>query len=147
MNVLLLTMIPSCFNIFLPNPVPEPQLHPKRPLSHCWQSQRFGFFPPALPDGFHDHAGVPGPVASLLCLRHGAPLAVLPRCRRRRYESGERRLLWHPVPTWWPLPAGQTQTSPQHAPQLVIRRQQRTSWDAASSVQSLTVQTLREEKR
>lgn len=93
MNVLLLTMIPSCFNIFLPNPVPELQLHPKRPLSHCWQSQRFGFFPPALPDGFHDHAGVPGPVASLLCLRHGAPLAVLPRCRRRRYESGERRLL------------------------------------------------------
>lgn len=123
------------------------QLHPKRPLSHCWQSPRLGFFPPTLPDGFHDHAGLPGPVPSLLCLRHGAPLAVLPCCRRRGYESRERRLLWHPVPARRPLPPGQTQTPPKHSPQLLVRGQQRTPGDAAtSSAHALTGQTLREEK-
>lgn len=128
-------------------PFPKLQLQPKRPFGHCWQSQRLGFFPPAFPDGFHDHAGLPGPVPSLLCLGHGAALAVLPRCRCRGYESGERRLLWHPVPARRPLPPGQTQTSPQHSPQLLIQWKQSTHRYATTScVLSLTVQTLREEK-
>ena len=140
--------ISSCFNIFplsIPNFISKLQLQPKRPLSYRWESPRLGFFPPTLPDGFHDHAGLPGPVPSLLCLCHGAALAVLPRRRCWGYESRQRRLLWHPVPARLPLPPGQTQTSSKHSPQLVIRRQQRTPWDAATH--SLTDQTLREEKR
>lgn len=130
--------------------LPQPlyvQLYPKRPFSYCWQSPRLGFFPPTLPDGFHDHAGLPGPVPSLLCLRHGAPLAVLPCCRRRGHKSRERRLLRHPVPARRPLPPSQTQASPEYSPQLLVGGQQGTSRDAAtSSAHSLTGQTLREEK-
>lgn len=97
---------------FLPFQPNKLQLYAERLLSYCWQSPRLGFFPSALPDGFHDHAGLPGPVPSLLCLCHGATLAVLPCCRCWGYKSGERRLFWHPVPTWWPLPPSQTQTPP-----------------------------------
>lgn len=116
MSVLHLTVITSvlffCF-CFL-------QLHSKWLVSHCRQSQRLGFFPPALSDGLHDHASLPGPVPSLLCLCHGATLAVLPRCWCRGYGSGERGLLWHTIPTRRPLPPGQTQTPSQHSPQLLI---------------------------
>lgn len=92
----------------IPNPISPWQFQPKWPIRHCWKSQRLGFFPPSLPDGLHDHASLPGPVTSLLCLRHGAALAVLPCCWCRGYGSGERRLLWHPVPAWWPLSPSQT---------------------------------------
>jgi len=134
-------------HLHLLNPILILQLRPKRSCSYRWKSKRLGLFPTALPDGFHDHARLPGPVPSHLCLCDGATLSVLPCCWCRGYKPWEWGLLWHSVPTWWPLPSSKTQTPSKYSPQLLICWQQRTSRDPTTpSPNSFTVQTLREEK-
>ncbi|KAI4814391.1 hypothetical protein KUCAC02_003587, partial [Chaenocephalus aceratus] len=92
------------------------EFQPKRPFSHRWQSQRFGVFPPPLPDGFHDDAGVPGPVP------HSCASAMAPRSQScHAVGAGDSLENGDDSDTQSQhggrCPPHQTQTSPQHSPQ------------------------------